>query len=403
MTNRQVRLYFVVSSLCVGLCACSAKPQQPTVLSSAPGPSHSANQWNEKLAAAYLDQREEWWMGWKHAARDGSTFCVSCHTTVPYVLARPRLDEMLGEQSPSVDERKLIDDVTARVRNWNTERSYYPDSREHPNQSASSRGTESVLNALILVNRDFGTGQLSYDAQLALDHMWRDQIETGSEKGAWPWQDFALEPWESKNSVYYGATLAAAVVGMTPPEYRVAPAVDVHIALLRDYLNRNYGDQCMFNRVELLWAASRFPGLIDRSLQSRAIKQTLARQRADGGWSFSSMVVVDGWNLARLMAVFNKRRDGTPQQKTSDGLATGMVVSALLQSGLLPQNPQVLRGIDWLRRHQNASDGSWTAVSYNKARDPDSYIGRLMSDAATGYAVLALSESDRASVTRGGS
>jgi squalene-hopene/tetraprenyl-beta-curcumene cyclase len=341
-------------------------------------------------------------MGWKHAARGDSTFCVSCHTTVPYVLARPRLDQMLG-QSPSVDERKLNDDVSQRVRNWNIERPYYTDSKEHPKQSQNSRGTESVLNALILVNRDFGTGRLSDDAQLALDHMWQAQIQSGSEKGAWLWQQFGLEPWESRNSVYYGATLAAAAVGMTPEDYRSSEPVRAHVALLRDYLTAKYDDQCMFDRIELLWAASRFPGLIDPALESQAIKQTLARQRDDGGWSFSSMVAVRGWNLTSLMAVFNRRRDGTPQQKKSDGLATGMAVSALLQTGVSPRNPQVLRGIDWLLQHQSASDGSWSAASYNQERDPDSYIGRFMSDAATGYAVLALSESGRASGTHGGS
>jgi squalene-hopene/tetraprenyl-beta-curcumene cyclase len=402
MAKRRLFLYLGAFSLSTCLCACSAQHKQATLSASDSASSHTASQWNERLAAAYLDQREEWWMGWEHAARGDSTFCVSCHTSVPYLLARPRLDVMLG-QAPSIDERKVIDDVVQRVRNWNNERPYYADSKEHPKQSQNSRGTESVLNALILVNRDFGTGRLSDDAQVALHYMWQEQIQTGPDKGAWPWQQFGLEPWESRNSVYYGATLAAAAVGMAPEDYRSSPPVRAHVALLRDYLSATYDDQCMFNRIELLWAASRFPGLIDPALESQAIKQTLASQRADGGWSFSSLVAVDAWNLARLMAVFNRRRDGTPLQRTSDGLATGMAVSALLQAGVSAQNQQVLRGIDWLRQHQNASDGSWSADSYNQERDPDSYIGRFMSDAATGYAVLALSESAGAPSMRGGS
>jgi squalene-hopene/tetraprenyl-beta-curcumene cyclase len=309
---------------------------------------------------------------------------------------------MLGDNRASPDEQKLIEDVSERVRNWNNERPYYRDSKKHPEQSQDSRGTESVLNAFILVSRDRATDDLSENARLALDDMWNEQRQTGDEKGSWPWQQFALEPWESKNSAYYGATLAAAAVGMTPEEYRTYPTVQAHIALLRDYLNREYGDQCLLNRIELLWAASRFPGLIDSHREALIVKDALARQRADGGWNFSSLVVVRGWNRARLLAMFNRRRDGSPQVRVSDGLATGMIVSALLQAGIPAQNPQVRRGLDWLRQHQDASDGSWMAYSYNEQRDPESYIGRFMSDAATGYAVLALSEASGHRAVQGG-
>ena len=47
--------------------------------------------WNRKAAAAYLDQRQDWWQKWPSAARDHGTFCVSCHTAAPYALARPAL------------------------------------------------------------------------------------------------------------------------------------------------------------------------------------------------------------------------------------------------------------------------------------------------------------------------
>jgi hypothetical protein len=47
------------------------------------------------------------------------------------------------------------------------------------------------------------------------------------------------------------------------------------------------------------------------------------------------------------------------------------------------------RGLKWLEDHQG-KDGDWYAASLNKKRDPKSDVGRFMSDAATGYAVLAL-------------
>src|SRR5215467_5750611 len=51
--------------------------------------------WDQRAAAAYLDQRQSWWMGWPRAARDHETFCVSCHTAVPYALSRPTLRKPL--------------------------------------------------------------------------------------------------------------------------------------------------------------------------------------------------------------------------------------------------------------------------------------------------------------------
>lgn len=341
-------------------------------------------------------------MQWKGAARGQSTFCVSCHTTVPYVLARPQLDRMLGQNGPSTDEQKLIEDVVTRVRNWDVDRPYYASSKEQPHLSQDSRGTESVLNAFILVSHESGTGHLSDDSQLALKRMWGEQIQSGDRKGAWPWQQFGLEPWESRNSVYYGATLAAAAVGMTPADYRASAAVQPHIALLRDYLNSHYGEQCLLDRVELLWAASLFHGLIDSTTQSDIIQRIFAVQLADGGWNTSSLVVVHAWNRARLLWMFGRRSDGSPQDDRSDGLATGMIVSAMLQAGIPATNPHVQRSLDWLREHQSASDGSWAASSLNRQRDPDSYVGRFMSDAATAYAVLALSEAPSQRIARGG-
>jgi cell division protein FtsQ len=39
--------------------------------------------------------------------------------------------------------------------------------------------------------------------------MWSLQMKTGPESGAWTWLNFKLEPWESPNSPYFGASMAA--------------------------------------------------------------------------------------------------------------------------------------------------------------------------------------------------
>src|SRR5579863_4747148 len=110
--------------------------------------------WNQKAAAGYLDGREVWWMNWPRAARDHQTFCVSCHTILPYALSRPTLHSALAETSASVNEQKLVDNVTTRVRLWKEVEPWYSDEKVGIHKTRESRGTESILNALILSSRD---------------------------------------------------------------------------------------------------------------------------------------------------------------------------------------------------------------------------------------------------------
>src|ERR1700723_116394 len=211
-------------------------------------------------AAAYLDARMNWWMTWPTAARDHDTFCVSCHTAAPYAMARPALRSALGEQAPSPIERKFLDNVTKRVRMWKEVEPFYPDAVRGVPKTAESRGTESILNALI---------EASYnapDTRLALDNMWAQQLKTGEAKGAWAWLQFHNSPWEG-DSQYYGATLAAIAVGTAPGNYRDAPEIQDGMKLLREYLLREGASQVLIDRVTLLWASAKIPGLLTPAQQ----------------------------------------------------------------------------------------------------------------------------------------
>jgi squalene-hopene/tetraprenyl-beta-curcumene cyclase len=119
------------------------------------------NSWDQKAAAAYLDRRQEWWMESPKTRRDHGTFCVSCHTAVPYALSRPALRRALAERAPSAPERGLLDNVTKRVRLWNEIAPYHSDADRGAYKTVESCGTESVLNALILASDDAQNGQLS--------------------------------------------------------------------------------------------------------------------------------------------------------------------------------------------------------------------------------------------------
>jgi squalene-hopene/tetraprenyl-beta-curcumene cyclase len=344
-----------------------------------------ATSWDQKSAAAYLDQRASWWMDWPKAARDHQTFCVSCHTAVPYALSRPALRKALAEEAPSVNERRLLDNVTKRVRLWKEVAPFYSDADRGVYKSVESRGTESVLNALILVSNDAQTGQLTDDARMALDNMWAEQQTTGIKKGAWLWLRFANEPWEADDSHYYGATLAAVAVGTAPGNYLARPEIQINLKLLREYLNRECAAQTTINRVVLLWASARLPGLLEPEKQKVIITELLAKQQQDGGWSLSSLV--GGW----------KRNDGTSQEMKSDGYATGLITFALQKAGVPRGNFQQKQGLAWLAANQDKIEGFWPSYSLNKNEEHHlaPTTARFMNDAATAYAVLALTEASR--------
>ena len=64
--------------------------------------------WNPRRAADYLDAREKAWVAWPTSKSAGGN-CVSCHTNVSYLMARPALRKLLGETQPTEYETGLLD------------------------------------------------------------------------------------------------------------------------------------------------------------------------------------------------------------------------------------------------------------------------------------------------------
>lgn len=335
--------------------------------------------WDRFAAAQYLDTRLTWWMSWPKAQRDHETACVSCHTTIPYALARPSLRHVLGESEPSAPEKAMLGYVTKRVKLWDELEPFYSDEKVGPKKTIESRGTEAVLNALVLARYDEPSGRMNDVTLKAFRDMWAAQLAEGDEAGSWNWLNFHNAPWESNESHYYGATLAAIAVGYTPPGYRKSLEIRSGINQMTSYLVHNYDSQPLVNRIVLLWASRKLPGLLPAQKCTALLEEIRAKQEKDGGWSLTGL---GEW----------KRKDNTPLDVRSDGYATGLTVYALKEAGISAKEPEMKKAIAWLIHNQEAKQGLWPAYSLNKKRDPESDIGRFMSDAATSYSVMALEE-----------
>ena len=336
--------------------------------------------WDRAAAARYLDSREVWWQGWDRAQKDHGTFCISCHTQTPYALARPVLGAALNERDQPAAESAMLASIEKRVHLWKEVQPFYSDAVYGQGKEVESRNAESVLNAVILASYDARGGHVREVTRTAFDNAWSLQSKEGPDAGAWVWQDFDYTPWESKESEYYWAAMLAQSVANAPDNYGQDPGVTGNLAALRVYLLSHYAAQPLLNRVVVLWASARYPGLLTAAGRKALLDEIIACQRQDGGWSLTDLGT---WH----------RRDQTPLETRSDGFATGLVLLALEENRI--RNAYVKRGIAWLVTHQDKATGAWPAWSLNKNRDPKSNPGMFMSDAATGYAVLALAAQDR--------
>jgi squalene-hopene/tetraprenyl-beta-curcumene cyclase len=346
--------------------------------------------WDPTRAAVYLDSRELWWQGWAPAQKDHGTVCISCHTVLPYAMARPALRQAVDETAMSTPEKVLMDSVEKRVRSWSQMAPFYSD-RDGRDKAAQSRATEAVLNAVILASYDVRQGHLRPITETAFDEAWALQERAGENAGGWKWQDFDLAPWESAESGYQGAALLAVQAENAPDGYAAEPVAVTHLERLRAYLKRDYSSQPMMNQLYVLWASARSSGLLTLAQRNSVLMALQTLQKPDGGWALSSLDQGNRERNSRWRWI-RKQLNISPRPPESDGCATGLVVLVLEEMGTSRQDPMLMHGLQWLESHQD-SDGSWRAESLNAKRDPQTGVGRFMTDAATGYAVMALEES----------
>ncbi|MGH9786088.1 MAG: hypothetical protein ACRD88_18110, partial [Terriglobia bacterium] len=333
--------------------------------------------WKPQAAAEYLDSRQKDWFAWPTANKHG-TPCLSCHTGLPYLLSRPALRRALSESGPTEYESGLLSALRSRVARKTAKELYPEDKGTH---AAQATGVETVLAALLLAKAD--AGRLSAETQEAFDRLWRLQLKEGPAKGAWDWFALDLDPWETADSIYFGASLAALAVGSTPASYQARPEVREGVAALTDYLRGARPGQPLHNRIALLWASTKLPAALSKADRRALLEEIARKQHADGGWTMESL------------GAFANHPKAPPPGSGSNSYATAFTAFAMRQAGVGAREPSLARALAWLRARQDPLTGVWTASSMNKLYEPGSNQIRFMQDAATGYAVLALLGPDK--------
>jgi squalene-hopene/tetraprenyl-beta-curcumene cyclase len=277
--------------------------------------------------------------------------CGTCHTNVLYLFARSTLKGATSEGAAIV--RRFFED---RVAHWDDEA-----------KAAKPRfDAEVVVTAVALAFDDANTsGKLQPLTRKALDRMWTLQRPNG----AWNWLKCAWPPFEHDD--YYGAVFAAVGTAIAPDCYSQTEAAQQGLKKLKEYL-RKTPPPSRHHKTWLLWASAKQEGLMTASERQQTIKELLALQRDDGGWSLASL---GDW----------KGHDGRESDKNapSDGYGTGLVVYVLRQAGVPAKDDAIERGVRWLRTNQRQS-GRWFTRSLNTDR------AHYITNAGTAFAVLAL-------------
>ncbi len=307
---------------------------------------------NESLATAFSASKAAEYLDGVGVNWTRERKCITCHTNMPYLTARPVLAGDAGWK----EVRSFLE---ADVSKWQV--------------GGKPRGDAYVVaTAFTLAFNDANTsGKLHPLTRVALDRMWSLQKPTGE----WNWLKCDWPPLEHDD--YYGATLAALAVGYAPEDYAKSDGAKPGIAKLTAYFQKHPAPD-LHHKAMLLWASTRLDGLLDAAEQKVIIAELKAKQQADGGWCLPSL------------GTYHRRDDAKTLNKPdapSDGYGTGFVVFVLRQAGVPADEAGIKKGVAWIKANQRTS-GRWFTRSLSNDR------AHYITNAGSAFCVLALDACD---------
>ena len=305
------------------------------------------------------------------AAWAGSRGCVACHTTGSYLRMRPLLTNALGKPS-----EQMRDFFIAELEGFEQQAVDDADSLQ-----AGITPAQIAYIALGLAEWDAHvTGQLSGPTRRALTVMMAAQ----SPEGVWG----NTECWPPFESSEYQASTVAAMAAATAPGWRENLQDEKQregIDALRNYLQKTTPPH-EYGRVLLLWAATRWPELLDESRRGEIVNQIQNLQQKDGGWSIRRFAKPEEWGDGSRAEKL--RTEEEFRRPASDGHMTGLALIALLDAGVSADDPSIVRGMEWLEANQRASGRWWT-----RSLNTDTY--HFITFSSTLYAMVALDKGGR--------
>lgn len=309
-----------------------------------------------EAAAKYLEQGSKAWIE--------SRNCISCHTNGSYLQIRPALTPLLGK--PDEGARRFFIDQLETFEKLPEEK-----------RQASTTPAQIIYLVAGLSEWDAHvTKELSGETARALDLMFAVQRESGTwgSLDCWP-------PFES--DAYHLATVAAMAAGTAPgwlEQQGHGEKTAQGVELLKNYLQAEQPPHD-YSRLLLLWAAARMPGVISDEKKGELVAMVLRHQREDGGWSIRSFAAPEAWGKGNRAERLRGESDlATPP---SDGHLTGLATLVLLENGAAAEDPEIAKGLTWLKKNQRESGRWWT-----KSLNTDTW--HFVTYSGTCYPLLAL-------------